>query len=77
MPIYEYVCSTCRNRFEKLRPMASVEEAASCPDCGSPAKKALSVFASFSRSAGGEMPAMAGGGECAYAASGQCACCSV
>ncbi len=75
MPLYEYVCTTCRNRFEKLRPMESAGEDANCPDCGSPAPRALSVFASFSRSEGGEMQAFGGGG-CAGCGGGSCASCA-
>lgn len=74
MPIYEYVCPTCQSRFEKMRSMSASQEAIPCPDCGSPAARALSVFASIASDSRGDMPAMAGGSECAYAASGQCAC---
>ena len=74
MPIYEYECPTCRSRFEKLRSMDTSDEAIPCPDCGTPAARALSVFASVTGSSGGEMPEMAGRSECAYAAAGQCAC---
>lgn len=70
MPIYEYHCPTCNNRFEKLQSMSST--GADCPQCEQPAKRALSVFASIS--AGGssgdsefsQMPAppIRGGGCC-------------
>lgn len=67
MPLYEYVCSTCRHKFEKLSPMASSNDGAPCPQCGERSPRALSVFTAFSRSGEGEMPAMVGGG-------GGCAC---
>ena len=47
MPVYEYVCATCRNRFEKLRPMSEMDDEAPCPDCGGDTSRALSVFAAF------------------------------
>ena len=70
MPLYEYVCTTCRNRFEKLGSMNASTEAVPCPDCGSQAARAISVFASFTRGAGGEMQAVAGGGMCACGGTG-------
>jgi putative FmdB family regulatory protein len=44
MPIYEYACPGCGNRFEKL--VRRPGEAVSCPSCESPdVEKQLSVFA--------------------------------
>jgi putative FmdB family regulatory protein len=44
MPIYEYACSACGSRFEKL--VRRFAEAVSCPACASGAvDKQLSVFA--------------------------------
>lgn len=70
MPIYEYHCPTCNNKFEKLQSMSST--GADCPRCEQPAKRALSVFASITAgdSSGGpdltQMPApLRGGGCCA------------
>ena len=69
MPIYEYHCPTCSNKFEKLQPMNST--GADCPRCEQPAKRALSVFASIT--AGGSSsedfaqappPPVRGGGCC-------------
>ena len=70
MPIYEYHCPTCNNKFEKLQSMNAT--GADCPQCEQPAKRALSVFASIT--AGGSsdssdftpMPAppLRGGGCC-------------
>jgi putative FmdB family regulatory protein len=36
MPIYEYSCETCGNRFEKLMRRSDAESAiaAACPSCG-------------------------------------------
>ena len=88
MPVYEYVCTTCRNRFEKLRPMEKMDEEAPCPGCGGDSSRALSVFAafmtdsygntraSFNLGAGGELDSMAGmlGGGCACGSGGSCSC---
>jgi putative FmdB family regulatory protein len=46
MPIYEYDCPACHNRFEKLMPFSRSEEDAECPKCKKPAKRALSKFVS-------------------------------
>lgn len=44
MPLYEYSCDDCGERFELIR-RASDEEPVICPECGSPARKLLSGFA--------------------------------
>jgi putative FmdB family regulatory protein len=47
MPIYEYKCSECGERFEKWQRSISCEEAARCPKCGSQqVKKAVSLLGS-------------------------------
>ena len=74
MPIYEYVCTTCRNRFEKMRPMETSREDVACPDCGTSAPRALSMFAAFTRGSGSELEAIAGGGGCACGMGGACGC---
>ena len=47
MPIYEYACRSCDERFEKLeRSMHSADPSPPCPACGSAETgRALSVFA--------------------------------
>ena len=74
MPIYEYACGGCGNRFEKL--VRRFAEEVSCPACASASvDKQLSVFAvGASRSSGAvagcEAPAAGcgagpcGGGAC-------------
>jgi putative FmdB family regulatory protein len=45
MPLFEYVCEGCGNKFEKLVLSPARERQLQCPRCGSGAvKKALSVF---------------------------------
>ena len=56
MPIYEYACGGCGNRFEKL--VRRFAEAVNCPACASASvDKQLSVFAVGASSAS---PAFAG-----------------
>ena len=74
MPIYEYACSGCGSRFEKL--VRRFAEEVSCPSCASAAvDKQLSVFAV---GASGSSPAMGGceapGGGCGAGPCGGGAC---
>mgnify|MGYP001431439337 CR=1 FL=1 len=45
MPLYDFACPACGARFEDMA--ASDETARPCPDCGSPAKRTLSVGRSY------------------------------
>src|SRR2546423_2408044 len=66
MPIYEYNCRKCENKFEKLVKNAAAAEAVICPECGSKdTAKALSVFAAGS-SGGGKTSGLSQGmwGRC-------------
>jgi len=73
MPIYEYWCTECRQSFEKLRAIGSKDSEVSCPRCGAPVKRMVSVVAalSLSREGAGEMRASGGGG---CACGGNCGC---
>ncbi len=73
MPLYEYVCPTCKARFEKLQPMSASKEAG-CPACGQTAMRAISVFAAVSVGEGGEAMPVTGGG-CAGCGGGSCGSC--
>ena len=33
MPIYEYVCGKCQNKFELMRPFSKSSDPADCPKC--------------------------------------------
>jgi len=45
MPIYEYQCARCGEKFEQRRSIAESDKEARCPKCGDErAKRALSVF---------------------------------
>ena len=55
MPIYEYACSGCGQRFEKL--VRRFAEEVSCPGCASGAvEKQLSVFAVGASSSSSSAP---------------------
>ena len=77
MPIYEYTCTTCEHGFERLRPMSRMDDEALCPVCDSESERQLSVFASFSTNANGDVnPIAGGGGGCGGCGPGGCACAS-
>ncbi len=48
MPIYEYRCQTCGQRFEKIRPMAEADKELECPECRS--KKTERLISGFAMS---------------------------
>lgn len=49
MPIYEYLCDDCGESFEVIRSASDTEEV-TCPECGGPARKKLSSFATVGSS---------------------------
>jgi putative FmdB family regulatory protein len=54
MPIFEYVCAECGNRFEKLILSARRGSDVRCPECSSATvNKAISAFGLASSSGGG------------------------
>ncbi|MBM3942293.1 MAG: zinc ribbon domain-containing protein [SAR202 cluster bacterium] len=67
MPLYEYHCSSCNHKFQKLQAMSA--NGADCPNCEQPARRMLSVFASHSKGEAASpqsspLPPMGGGGCC-------------
>ena len=46
MPLYEYRCPSCNDRFERLARFSDGLEA-DCPHCGSVSPRVLSTFAAF------------------------------
>ena len=62
MPVYEYLCRTCEDRFEVRRSMSEAGEPVACPDGHTDTARLLSVFASVGRGANS-----AGGGASAGA----------
>ena len=60
MPLYEYQCAGCDNRFEVLQRVGQGSEGLECPDCGeAEVEKEYSTFAGCV--AGSSSP----GGACA------------
>ena len=51
MPIYEYICRSCEERFSLLQSINAKENDALCPRCSS--KEVKKVMSSFSCAAGG------------------------
>jgi putative FmdB family regulatory protein len=53
MPIYEYVCTECKQEFELRRPMADADAPATCPAGHTAGQRVLSlVAAGFNRTLG-------------------------
>jgi putative FmdB family regulatory protein len=73
MPIYEYVCDDCGERYERV--VMSKKQAITCPKCSSAKKTVqLSVFAApanESKSFSGASSASSSGGGCC---GGACRC---
>jgi putative FmdB family regulatory protein len=54
MPIYEYRCEICGEKFEKFVRSSSAQMELKCPSCGSEqVEKAFSVFGTMSSSGRG------------------------
>ncbi len=71
MPLYEYYCPTCDEKFEALRPLSRRDDPAACSR-GHRGERMLSLFATYSRGENGETSAV--GGDCLNCAGGSCAC---
>jgi len=61
MPIYEYECKKCRQRFEHLLKTSS-DAPSACPKCGG--KKIEKVFSGFSVAMGQKTPKMPACASC-------------
>ncbi len=80
MPIYEFVCNKCSNKFEKLLPMNDGKDGVFCPKCNGEAHKVFSTFATISSgSAGSDMdfgaPSGGGGGCSSCSTPSSCSTC--
>jgi putative FmdB family regulatory protein len=51
MPIYEYECTACGQKFEKRRGISDSDSELKCPGCG--AEKPRRVFSVFSTGSSG------------------------
>jgi putative FmdB family regulatory protein len=75
MPLYEYACLDCNERYEELRTSASADSSAPCTTCGgSRVKRLLSVFATRTGSGTGGTMVAAGGGGGGCGCGGNCSC---
>lgn len=72
MPIYEYVCLECGERFEQVRLMKEADLPIACQKCESP--RTSRMLSLFFASSGGRVVAGSSSG-CAGCAGGSCATC--
>ena len=53
MPIYEYKCKKCGEKFDAYRPFIGSDKSVKCPKCGSKApERLMSIFSSKGSSCG-------------------------
>lgn len=68
MPLYEYTCKDCGERFEVLQRVGEGAESVLCPECGGhEVAKELSTFAASVSGSGGftsSAPVGCGSGAC-------------
>ena len=76
MPVYEYVCSSCKNQFELMRPFSKSNEDADCPRCRKAGKRVMSRCYSKTADASGSTQPLGGGGSCASCGGGSCSGCN-
>lgn len=78
MPIYEYVCSGCKSKFEQMRPLSQCSQPADCPKCHKPAGRKMSLFSAMSTSVSGVPQAVPGasGHSCSSCGGGSCSSCA-
>lgn len=71
MPVFEYQCNECKNKYEILHKSSTSDENTDCPICGSEKNKKL--FSAFSATVSSSSPGCADG-SCGIpaAASGGC-----
>jgi putative FmdB family regulatory protein len=74
MPLYEYECTTCHRRTEKIQKFSDAELTV-CPHCGGPLERTITAAAVsfkgggwFKDGYGSAKPAPAGGGDATSAA---------
>ncbi|MGE5509166.1 MAG: FmdB family zinc ribbon protein [Chitinophagales bacterium] len=70
MPLYEFRCLKCGQRFEEL---CSRDARPACPKCGDAQTERL--FSAFATKSGGEFRSNASGGGCAGCSGGSCSSC--
>lgn len=74
MPLYEFTCGSCGERFTVRRPFSKADDPADCPECSSDqTRRGFATFACVSKGSGGSHAL--GGGGCAGCAGVSCATC--
>ncbi len=74
MPIFEYECKSCRNRFETL--VIRSNEVICCPQCkGTDVNKLMSACCFTSKGGDGSVKRAAGTSGCAGCTSSSCSSC--
>lgn len=75
MPIYEYCCESCKERFEELVMSAADESELVCPECSS--AKIQRLISGFSFKSAGAEPGITGGSgkSCGPCTSTSCKSC--
>jgi putative FmdB family regulatory protein len=68
MPLYEYRCEGCGERFEVLQRMGEAGDGLACPACG--AARPARQLSTFAAAAGGGGGAREGASTCCRAPSG-------
>ncbi|MBN9492223.1 zinc ribbon domain-containing protein [bacterium] len=71
MAIYEYYCTTCKEKFDKRRPMSEAAAAVTCAS-GHRAERTITAFAVARGGADAGEFSMPAGGGCACG--GNCGC---
>lgn len=75
MPIYEYICEQCGNKFDKIRPMSEADAPIECEHCHSnDTHRALSRCYCKSDSSGGLSSSSSSSG-CSGCSGGSCSSC--
>ena len=65
MPIYEYICQDCSEKYDKFVRSSLAKIELECPNCGSAqAKKAFSVFGVRGDSGGASLAAASSAAAC-------------
>ena len=57
MPVYEYQCTECSNKFERLLPMNAADDLVLC-DCGGRARRVMSRVVSFVKDGFGQVTSL-------------------
>jgi putative FmdB family regulatory protein len=73
MPIYEYVCLDCGERFELIRSMKEADSPTACESCES--EHTSRLLALFNAHSGGRVVAGSRDAGCAGCSGGSCSCC--